>query len=95
MPRTGFRVLPRSMSNGRVNLEIVPISAEEEPEGLVVRAGAATQVIVTEGELVLIASVQGERNEITIDPFATLDLQKEASDTVMLVTVDRIPGSRP
>jgi hypothetical protein len=93
--RTGFRVLPRSMSNGRVNLEIVPVSAEEEPEGLVVRAGAATQVIVTEGEVVLIASVQGERDEITIDPFATLDLQEEASDTVMLVMVDRIPGSRP
>ena len=93
--RTGFRVLPRGLGDGRVQLEIAPVSAEEAPEGTVVRAGAATQVIVSPGEVLAIASLAGGERALSIDPFGILDLREGATHAVLLVTVETIRGPTP
>ncbi len=91
--QTGFRFLPRGLPDGRVRLHIAPVTAEEEPQGRVVRASATPEIIVTPGEVVVIASGQERVSEISVDPFASLDLREGTTDTVMLVTVERL--SRP
>ena len=93
--QTGFRVLPRGLPDGRVRLHIAPVTAEEEPQGRVVRASATTEIIVTPGEVVVIASVQERVSEISVDPFASLDLREGTTDTVMLVTVERLSHPTP
>jgi hypothetical protein len=89
--QTGFAVLPRGLADGRIDLELAPISAEEAPEGRVVRAGMATRVILHPEELVVVAGIREVGRELRIDPFATLDHREGARETVLVVRVDPLP----
>ncbi len=93
--RTGFAVLPRGLADGRIDLELAPISSEEAPEGAVVRAGMVTRVILHPGELAVVAGIREASQEIRIDPFATLDLREGARETVLLVRVDPLAEAPP
>ncbi len=85
--RTGFRVRPRDLGNGRVDLEISAVSSEEEPEGTVVRSSVSTHLQIRVEELVVIARLQASEQTLSIDPFAHLDWSDKTHDTVLLVQV--------
>jgi hypothetical protein len=95
--RTGFAVLPRGLADGRIDLELAPISAEETAEGTVVRAGMATRITLHPDELVVVAGIREVGQELRIDPFGTLDHREGEWETVLLVRVDPLveaPASR-
>jgi hypothetical protein len=87
--QTGFRVRPHGRADGSIELELTPVIAERSADGTVVRAAAATAVVVRPGETVVIASAHETGAQIAIDPFATLDHREGANDSAMLVRVER------
>ena len=85
--RTGFRVRPRDLGDGRVDLEIAAVSSEEQREGTVVRSSVSTHLQVSAEELVVIALLRGSEQTLSIDPFAHLDWSDRTHDSVLLVRV--------
>jgi type II secretory pathway component GspD/PulD (secretin) len=87
--QTGFRVRPRGRADGSIEVELTPVIAERSAEGTIVRAAAATAVVVRPGETVVIASAHETGAQIALDPFATLDHREGANDSAMLVRVEK------
>jgi hypothetical protein len=88
--RTGFRVIPRGMGDGSIELEIAPLVEESMAEGLVVHASVASRVRVQPGQAVLVAASRGRDSEVAIDPFGAVDHREGASDSALIVRVDRL-----
>jgi hypothetical protein len=93
--QTGFRVVPRALRDGRIALELSAVSAEEAPEGRVIRAGTSTHVNVVPDELTAISTLRRARSQISIDPFATLDASDRVREEVLLLRVQPLPASIP
>jgi hypothetical protein len=87
--QTGFRVRPRGRADGSIEVEITPVISERDADGTLVRAAAATAVVVRPGETVVIASAHETGAQIALDPFATLDYREGANDSALLVRVER------
>jgi hypothetical protein len=87
--QTGFRVRPRGRADGSIEVEITPVISERDADGTLVRAAAATAVVVRPGETVVIASAHETGAQIALDPFATLDYREGANDSTLLVRVER------
>lgn len=87
--QTGFRVRPRGRADGSIELELAPVIAERGEDGNIVRAAAATRVVVRPGETLVVASAHESGAEIAIDPFASADTREGANDSAMLVRVER------
>ncbi len=90
--QTGFRVRPRGRADGSIEVELTPVMAERNADGTIVRASAATAVVVKPGETLVVASAHEAGSQIAIDPFATLDHREGANDSAMLVRVERTDG---
>jgi hypothetical protein len=93
--RTGFRLVPRSLRDGRISIEIAAVSGEEGPRGRVIRAGMATTLNVRPGELTVVAGVQRARATPSLDPFSVLDPGNRTHDTLLLLRVEPLPGEPP
>jgi hypothetical protein len=94
--RTGFRVRPRSLRNGSLELEIVAISEEEGAWGPLVETATATSVRLELGEAIAIADVRREMTSVYTSPFARHEWQTQISDTLLWVRVSRADsGPRP
>jgi hypothetical protein len=88
--RTGFRVIPRGMGDGSIELEIAPLVEESMAEGLVVHASVASRIRVQPGQAVLVAASRGRDSEVAIDPFGAVDHREGASDSALLVRVEKL-----
>ena len=95
--QSGFRVRPRTLGSGDIELEITPIVAERGRGGSIRETGAATQVRVRPGESVAIAGVDesGESRGASLP--ASAHASSSASDSALVVRVipmDELPASR-
>jgi type II/III secretion system protein len=61
--QSGFRVRPRTLGSGEIELEITPVMAEQGRSGAIRELGAATQVRVRPGESLALAGVAEEAAE--------------------------------
>ena len=66
--QSGFRVRPRTLGSGEIELEITPVLAERGRGGEIRETGAATQVRVRPGEAVAIAGIDDVRREPRREP---------------------------
>lgn len=87
---TGFRVTPRALPDGRVELEIAPVLAVPSREGRSVRAGVSTRLAAGVGRWLAVASLAKRGAAVSLDPFGNLDLRAGASDSVLLLRAVRI-----
>ena len=86
--QTGFRVVPRSLPDGLVELEIAPIISERRADGTVVRSAAQSRIAVRPGELVAVASLSRVGSSRRIDPFGSLQHTEGAEESLLLVRVE-------
>lgn len=59
---SGFRVKPRTLGTGEIELEITPVTAEQGRHGEIHELGSATQVRVRPGESVALAGIGETRD---------------------------------
>ena len=86
--QTGFRVVPRRLPDGLVELEIAPIISERRADGIVVRSAAQSRIAVRPGELVAVASLSRVGSSRRIDPFGSLQHTEGAEESLLLVRVE-------
>lgn len=94
--QSGFRVRPRTLGSGEIELEITPVLAERGPGGEIRETGAATQVRVRAGEAVALAGVAeaGESAGASLPPDARASARSSDAALVVRVTpVDEIPAA--
>src|SRR5262245_5441119 len=84
---SGFRVRPRTLGSGEIELEITPVLAERGAGGEIRETGAATQVRVRPGESVALAGVAetGESRDASLPPAA--HASSRSSDAALVVRV--------
>jgi type II secretory pathway component GspD/PulD (secretin) len=85
--QSGFRVRPRTLGSGEIELEITPVMAEQGRAGTIRELGAATQVRVRPGESVALAGVDEEREERGAGFPPAARAASGASDSVVVVRV--------
>lgn len=85
--QSGFRVRPRSLGTGEVELEITPILAERGPGGEIRETGASTQVRVKPGESVAIAGVSEASDSRGAGFPPSARAETGASDSAVVVRV--------
>ena len=94
--QSGFRVRPRTLGSGEIELEITPVLAERGPGGEIRETGAATQVRVRAGEAVALAGVaetRASRGE-SLPPGAHASAgSSDAALVVRVVPVDEVPAA--
>jgi hypothetical protein len=84
--RSGFRVTPRGLADGQVELEIEPVVSERRPDGAIERTGAASRVRVRPGETLVLADVTQDDQAASLDPLAA-DHTSTRSNTALLIRV--------
>ncbi|MFI5314886.1 MAG: secretin N-terminal domain-containing protein [Myxococcota bacterium] len=91
--QSGFRVRPRSLGSGEIELEITPVLAERGRGGEIRETGAATQIRVKPGEALAIAGVDEQRDSrgASFPPGAHAD--SAASDSTLVVRVTPLESS--
>jgi hypothetical protein len=87
--RTGMRVTPRALPDGRVELEIAPLVEERRADGTIARAGLATRAIVRPGESVVVAAVTTGGGGTRAD-LGGYERSEESGELAFLVTAERI-----
>lgn len=88
--RTGLGVRPRSLPDGRIELELAPVAAERGAGGAIVRAGAATTLAVRAGEPFVLAGVSGRGAGDWLGPPGAAGGAAGSGDLVLLVAVERV-----
>ena len=94
--QSGFRVRPRALGTGEIELEITPVLAERGAGGEIRETGASTQVRVRPGEAVAIAGVDdaGESRGASLPPRVHASASSGDSAIVVRVTpLDEVPAS--
>ncbi|HTO69669.1 MAG TPA: secretin N-terminal domain-containing protein [Myxococcota bacterium] len=88
---SGFRVRPRAVGGGEVELEITPVVSHAVGDvarsGEIREMGASTRVRVRLGESLALASVTDAGSSAGADVFHGAQARSESSDSVMLVRV--------
>ena len=85
--QSGFRVRPRTLGTGEIELEITPIMAEQGRGGTIRELGAATQVRVRPGESLALAGVAEEAAERGAGFPPGAHAEAGQSDSVIVVRV--------
>ncbi|MFQ5698120.1 MAG: secretin N-terminal domain-containing protein [Myxococcota bacterium] len=99
----GFRVTPRALAGGRVELEIAPLLAlpsspvPDLPHARdeIVRAGVSVRIAARPGRWLVVTSLARRGAAVALDPFASLDLRSGASDAALLLRAVRVPPPPP
>jgi type II secretory pathway component GspD/PulD (secretin) len=86
--RTGFRVVPRGLPDGRVELELVSVAARSDLDGDIAQTGTATRVAVAPGELIVVGTIGREDRQTSTNRFSGVARQEESTETVLLLRVD-------
>jgi hypothetical protein len=84
--RSGFRVTPRGLADGQVELEIEPVVSERRSDGAIERTGAASRVRVRPGETLVLADVAQDDQAASLDPLAA-NHTSTRSNTALLIRV--------
>ncbi len=91
--RSGFRLRPRSLAQGAVELEIAAVVEEESPYGKRVQAFADARVRLEPDEEIVIAEIRRQGTDVQTVPYATQQ-ESYTSDTLVWVRVSS-EGSGP
>jgi len=85
--QSGFRVKPRTLGTGEIELDITPVMAEQGRHGEIRETGAATQVRVKPGEAFALAAIgeEGSERSASLPPGARA--QAGSSDSAIVVRV--------
>jgi hypothetical protein len=86
--RTGFRVVPRGLPDGRVEVEMMSIAAQGDADDDVAQTGATTRVAVAPGELIVVGTIARADRQSSTDRFSGLERREESTETVLLLQVD-------
>ena len=89
--RSGFRVRPRSLEDGGVELEIQPVLSQDSLDQPVLETSASTRVRVRPGEWVALGAI-GRSESSSKRDLAALDQRQSSLDQVILVRVTRRAG---
>lgn len=84
--RSGLRVRPRGVADGRVEVEIQPILSGDGPGPAVSVAGAAARVRVEPGSWVAIAGIRTRSGDAAA-AIASAEVQEQSSSVAVLVRV--------
>jgi type II secretory pathway component GspD/PulD (secretin) len=86
--QSGFRVKPRTLGSGEIELEITPVVAEQGRQGEIHELGAATRVRVKPGESIALAGVDesAESRGASFPPGAGAASRADDSAIVVRVT---------
>ena len=85
--RSGFRLRPRALGKGSVELEIAAVVEEETPYGKRVEASVDTRVKLEPGEELVVAQIRRERSEVQTLPYPTHPQESYTRDTLVWVRV--------
>ena len=85
--QSGFRVRPRTLGTGEIELEITPIMAEQGRRGTIRELGAATALRVRPGESLALAGVAEEAAERGAGFPAGARAEAGTSDSLIVVRV--------
>jgi type II secretory pathway component GspD/PulD (secretin) len=89
--QSGFRVRPRALGDGEIELEITPVLADAQGSlargGALQETGAATRVRVRPGETLAIAGIADASSGAGADAFHGAETHSTSSDSVLVVRV--------